>query len=147
MNGEIIDMLIYKDTDGLCNSFGLLPFQVDVLEKYYKHIGSKVIRDELVKKIGNGFYSTEEKKNEMAKFYLSKCITLSSDNGKSLIIEKCGFSDVDAQKVIDDYNRINNYIKDMLSTELDVSNLNMQMEDVLESISKPFLDSQRGKTL
>ena len=147
MDNSVIDMLIYKDVDGLCNNYGLLPFQVDILEKYYKFINSKILRDSMVKRINEGFYSTNEEINEMAKTYISKCILFSQDSGKSLLIDKCGLSEEDAQRFIDSYKKSDKDVKEMLSAELDVSNANIIMNDMLESVSVPFIESQKSKTL
>ncbi len=147
MNDNVIDMLIYEDDEGLCSEYGLLPFQVDIFKKYYKRINSKFIRDDLCEKIRNGYYSSEEMIDSMAKTYISKAVMFSSDQGLDILINKCGLSEEDARKFTNALLHANKSINEMLSAELDVSNTNIRVDDMLETITKPFIDSQKTKSL
>lgn len=147
MREEVIGMLINGDKDALCSSFELLPFQADILEFYYKNINSMHNRNLLVNQILTRYYSSDELKNSMAKSYIQKTILFSKDNGKSFLMSKCGLSDEESSTFIKEYLQYNKGVDEMLSAELDVSNTNILMNEMINKILPIFLESQTQKKL
>lgn len=142
MREEIIGLLINGDRETLCSSFGLLPFQASMLEFYYKNINSMHTRTTLVNQIASNYYSSEEKKNEMAKSYLEKAILFAKDHGKNILMNRCGLTEEQSIEFINEYLKNNSNLTDMLSAELDVANTNKIMSGMMEEIIPTFLKSQ-----
>lgn len=142
MREEIIELLINGDTDTLCSSFGLLPFQVHMLEFYYKNIHSMASRSRLVEQIGERHYSDDSIKHSMAKSYIDKAIKFAKDHGKNLLVNKCGLTEEESISFINDYLRSDREINEMLSAELDVSNNNKLVNVMMDKVIPTFLQSQ-----
>ena len=88
------------------------------------------------------YYSSEEKRNEMAKSYLEKAILFAKDHGKNILMERCGLSEEDSISFINEYLTSNKNLTEMLSAELDVTNINKNMNSMMEEIVPTFLKSQ-----
>ena len=142
MREEIIELLINSDTETLCNTFGLLPFQVHMLEFYYKNIPSMASRSRLVEQISEKHYSDDSIKQSMARSYIDKAIKFAKDHGKNLLVNKCGLTEEESISFINDYLRSDREINEMLSAELDVSNNNKLLIAMVDKVIPTFIQSQ-----
>lgn len=143
MREEIIELLINSDTDTLCNTFGLLPFQVHMLEFYYKNINSMASRTKLVEQIEGKHYSNDSIKHSMAKSYIQKAIRFAKDHGKNILVNKCGLTEDDSISFINEYLRSDKAIDEMLSAELDVSNNDRLVGVMMDKVIPAFLESEK----
>ena len=113
-----------------------------LLSFYYKNINSMHTRTKLANQIGENYYSTDEKKADMAKTYLEKAILFAKDHGKSILTSSCGLGEEESISFINEYLVTDKGINDMLSAELDVSNNNKLIQTMMDEIIPPFLKNQ-----
>ena len=142
MQNEVIDMLINDDIDGLSRGFNIPDFVSKLLCIFYKNLNSIYHRKQIIDRLNNGYYSKEDEIKNMAKLYISKLILHSKDHGKSFLMEKCNLNEKMAESYINSYITANEYVKDLLSAELDVSNLNIQMDSLIDDLSDAFLSNK-----
>lgn len=147
MNDEIVDMLIFDNDSELSSRFNIPIVVARILSQIYKHLNSNHYRYVLISRIENGFYSKKENYDDLANNYLSKKILLSEDHGFKILTTKCGLSEEEAMEFIQRYCKYNDNLKDLLSAELDVSNTNIEMRDMINEILEPFLESEEEKEL
>jgi len=147
MGYEIIELLMNKDYDTLCSKFNLYNFQSKMLCFIYNTTNSLNARSSIVSSIERGDYTTESKLKDMFKSFIDKAIRYSKDNGFKILVEKCKLNEIDAASFINNYLRENKNIDDMLSAELDVSNNNIRMNEMIDSIMPAFLESEKEKSL
>ena len=147
MNMEIVSALINEDYDYLINNYNLLPFQAKELVFFYKRFNSMYHRDLLVKKIENGDFSREDEIYNMAKKYCSKVMSYGDKKSINFLQEKCGYTLEDANRFVSTYMSESKALDDMLSMEVDVSNVNIRMNDMIDCIVQLFLDSQKVRKM
>lgn len=147
MRNDIIEMLIYDDSDGLSSKYNFPKFVAMMLCSAYKLLNNNYHRNIVINKIENGFYSEEKNIKEMANSYISNAVLYSPDHGKSMLINRCGLSESEADEFISRYTKYNQNLKDLLSAELDVSNTNKFMREMIDEVIDAFIESEKEKTL
>ncbi|MBR4178169.1 MAG: hypothetical protein IKR57_02330 [Bacilli bacterium] len=143
MEYEIVNFLVNEDFDTLCSSYDLYSFQAQILSFMYLNTKNEKLKEEIVNDIIRGKYCTDQKVKEMFKSYIDKAVKYSKDNGLSILIDKCRLNEDDARAFINSYLKQDKNIDDMLSAELDVSNINIRMNEMIEEILPIFLDNER----
>lgn len=147
MREDIINMLIYDNDSDLSTRYNFPMFMAKMLSYSYKKLNSVYHRSMIVNRIESGYYSSEKEIENMAHDYISNCILYSPDHGRSMLMSKCSLSEEEANSYINEYLKYNSNLKDLLSAELDVSNTNIQMRDMINRLINPFLNSEKNKTL
>jgi len=146
MQNDVVDMLINDDFEDISNAFNIPDFVSKLLCIFYKNLNSMHHRNQILERLNTGFYKNDKEIKNMAKLYISKMILNNPENAKVFLIEKCNLLENDAQTYINNYITANNYVRDLLSAELDVSNLNIQMDSLLDYLSDLFLANNKNRS-
>ena len=144
---DTIDMLVYAEDEELSSRFNFPTFIASMLSGAYRRLNSVHHRTMLVNRIEKGYYSSKEEIEEMARTYLSKSILFNPDHGFEVLTTKCGLSEEEANEFIAKYCKYNDNLNDLLSAELDVSNTNIEMKDMISELVGAFLESEASKGL
>lgn len=147
MREDIINMLIYGNDSDLSTRYNFPIFVANMLSYSYKKLNSVYHRSMIVNRIESGYYSNEKEIENMARDYISNCILYSPDHGIGMLTSKCSLSEEEASEFIKEYIKYNENLKELLSAELDVSNTNIQMRDMVNKLISSFLNSEKNKTL
>ena len=147
MNNDAAILLNSKDYDSLCTNYGIYKFQAQMLS--FMFITSKVLslKNNIINGITSGRYSRNDSVRDMFKLFIDKAVKHSKDNGFSILVNKCGLSEIDANTFIYEYLRNSKNTDEMLSAELDVSNNNIRMNEMIDEIFPAFLESEKSHTL
>ena len=130
------------DIESICKQLNLYDFQVKMILALYNKIKDvDNLKNNLFERINSGYYHSDEQINFMASSYIENCILHTSDNGYELLTTKCGLEDLDAKSVIGCVLRSNKSLNEMLSDELDVSNINIRVNDMMSALVPIFISS------
>ena len=144
MKEEIINMLIYDNDSELSTRYNFPLFVAKMLSFSYKKLNSGYHRNMMVNKIESGYYSSQNEINNMAYHYISNAVLYSPDHGKEMLINMCNLSEEEADSFIAKLTHYNSNIRDLLSAELDVSNTNRKMKELVDSVINAFLENERN---
>ncbi len=147
MENTIIDMLIYGKYDELSQSFNIPNFEAKMLSEIYKKLNYQSNRGKMINGIMNGYYNRPEEIKNMAKLYIKNVILHTPDNGRSFLINNCGFSELDAYNAINGFIASNNALSQNLSYDLDTSSIENQLNTTLEYLTQGFLTNGQGRGL
>ena len=144
MEYEIINFLVNEDFEPLHDNYDLLNFQSQMLSFMYLNTKNENMKEKIVENIISGKYVEDTEVKSMFKTYIDKAIKFSKDNGLGLLINKCRLSEEEAREFISRYLREDKNINEMLSAELDVSNNNIRMSEMIDEILPAFLENEKG---
>ena len=147
MEYELVGLLMNKDYDTICSTYRLYNFQAQMLCYMYESTNIDSLKSRIIEHILDGSYSSEDKVRGMFKSFIDKAIRCSKDNGFNILVEKCKLSEIDATSFITNYTIANRNLDEMLSAELEVSNTNIKMNEMINEIMPAFLDSEKEKKL
>ena len=134
------------NVEAIMENYNLYDFQVKmILVLYLKIKKVKNLKKSLFERINDGYYNNMDQVTFMASSYLQNAIIHSQDNGFELLTTRCGLEEEDAKCVINCVLRSNKSLNEMLSDELDVSNINIRVNDMMSAIVPSFIASYDKK--
>ena len=138
-------MLLNHDYEGLNSEYNLYEFQSMMIASAFGKVYSvPSLKDKYLNRVLEGYYLVPGEIERMACEYVKNAIIHMKDNGFDLLMNRCNLSENDARVVIDSILKSDRDLKDMLSAELDVSNINIRDNEMLMQILPAFIDSYKN---
>ena len=147
MKDDVRNALMVKDIDYLCEKYSLLPFQASVLSYGYNKSDRDNYKEYVINKIISGKCAEEKDQETMAKNYCSQLLLLANSNTFDFLCNICGFTLEHAKRFVETFIREKRAEKEMLDMEVDSSNINIRINQMLDDIVSIFIASQKQKKL
>ena len=147
MRFEVVSLLVNENYDALCENYKLYDFQARMLSFMYTSTDNERMKDSIVTDIISGKYTVPVRVRDMFKTFIDKAVKHSKDHGFGILTEKCRLKDDEARTFLDIYLKADKNVDELLSAELDVSNTNIRMNEMIDELLPNFLDNERGIVL
>lgn len=160
MNEEVLNILNVNKEEStfmLCDKYNIMPFQAELIYNIIFQFNHKIKNDnnseyyikkcnEIINRLNNGYFLNEEIIENMVRGYVKG--HLKNEKEASVFLEEMGMNASRVTTFLEEYYTACRYEDQMLSEELDVHALNVQINSLLEEAGLLIIQKQsRNKSL